>query len=610
MKTLLASVSALTLATSGALAQDIFDLGEITVFSNQSGEEAELDRTGATVEVITEEELRNAPETKLADVLAKLPGVTASANGGLGGATTLRVRGLDGKYIKVLVNGIDVTDPSRTQIQFNWSELTTSAISRIELLKGSSSSVYGSSAIGGVVNITTDRPNAPGVSGDVWGEIGSFDTYRAGLTVNNQGDRGGLSFSLNRVQTDGFSATTAGDEPDGFDATQLSFSGDIQATDTLTLGLSALYVDSEGQFDEFGGDGTPPFDEYNTAETRALRGWAELLTGAVTHTFALSTYQNDRLSTSNGWDTEFDGTRDRAEYKGVYDASDRASYTFGADWQEESYDSGADSGSRTNTGLFGEALFAASNAADLALSLRYDDYSDFGDNLSGRAALAYRLDQGTILRAVASTGFRAPSLYELNNTLYGNPDLQPEESVSLELGVEQQLGGGSFVKATAFYTEIDGLIQFVTLTSWPDPFTGEYQQVPGTSTSQGIELSGAWAVNERVTLLGNYTYTDAVDANGAPLLRVPEHNLLIGLEAMITDRLTGTISANYVSDRPEEWGTPMPAYTVVDADFDYAVNDRVDVYLRVENLFDEDYQTAAGFSTSPRAFYAGVRAAF
>lgn len=608
-----ASGAVVLCAASGALAQEAFDLGEIAVFANISGLDTNLQRSGATIEVVTQEDLEKAGETTVIDYLARLPGLSVSANGGLGAPADLRVRGLDGKYVKVLIDGIDVTDPSGPQTQFNWGGLTTSGIERIEVLKGSSSSVYGSRAIGGVVNITTlQRPDEPGVQTMLSAEGGSFDTWRLGANVGYSGNRGGLSLGINRVQTNGFSASNlpGASEPDGYEATQLNLSGDIQATETLRLGFSAYSLDAEGDFDEFGGDGAPPFDEYTTSETRAVRGFAELQTGAVTHTLSATWFRNDRDTTSNGFLTRFNGERRKLDYTGVYERSEALTYSFGADWERENFDSGFDSGEETNTGVFGEVLYAPTTDIDLAASLRYDNYDSFGGNLSGRLAAAWRLSDATTLRAVASTGFRAPSLYELNSTLYGNAALNPEESATFELGVEHQFGAGSFVRATAFYTEIDNLIQFVTLTSWPLPFTGQYQQVAGTSVSQGIELSGGWALNDRINLFANYTYTDATDATGAPLLRVPGHDAVIGLDAAFNADWSGSLSVRHVADRPDEFGTAMADYTVVNAALTYAITDTATAYLRVENLFDEDYQTAAGFNTSGRAVFAGLRATF
>ena len=615
MRKLLLTASTLSLCAAGAArAQEIFDLDEITVSSTKAGAQTPLDRTGATVQVITQEDLQQADETTLAEFLARQPGISVSANGGVGSNTTLRIRGLGGTYIKVLVNGIDVTDPSSTQAQFNWGGMTTANLGRVEILKGSSSSLYGSRAVGGVINISTiQRPEEPGSETTFALEGGSYETYRAAASYAYSGERGGLTFGIDRITTNGFSAKSgaANTEADGYQATQITLSADVRATDTLKLGLSAYALESEGDYDEFAGDGAAPYDERNTTESRGVRAYAELMTGAVDHTLSFTYFTTDRLSSSNGFDTTFDGDRKRIDYTGSYAASDVLTLTFGADWEEESFNSGGASGSVETTGLFGEVLYAATADLDLSASVRVDDHSTFGDYVTGRLAAAYRVTGATTLRAVAATGFRAPSLYELNSTLYGNAALDPEESTSFELGVEHEFGPGRSVKATAFHTRIDNLIQFVSLYDATGAWIGgQYQQVAGESKTQGVELSGEWAVNDWLGLYGNYTYTDAEDANGARLLRVPGHDVTLGLGADFAAGWTGDLSLRHVADRPDDGGQVMEDYTVVNAGVTYAFTDNAEGYLRIENLLDETYETAASYQASGRALYVGLRASF
>lgn len=610
---LLLTASALAVATATPLlAQDAWLLDEITVSASKSGEATPLNRTGSTVEVISREDLEEAGETSVADYLAREAGVSVSATGSLASSTTLRIRGLNGTYIKVLVNGIDVTDPSRTQTNFDWAGLTTSNIERIEILKGSSSALYGANAVAGVVNITTlSRPTEPGTETTVTVEGGSDDTWRGAATYAYTGTRGGMAIGIDRVITDGFSSSANGTEDDGYQGTRLSFSADIMATDALKLGLTAFAVDAEGDFDEYGSDGTPPYDEYNTTKTRAARAYAQLDLGVWQHEVSATYFKTDRLSSSNGTDTIFNGKRKRFDYTAVYDPSDLMTLTFGTDWQEERFTSGSDSGKTRLTGVFSELLYAPTADLDLSASLRYDDHSTFGDYVTGRLAAAYRLGAATTLRATAATGFRAPSLYELNHSSYGNPNLKPEESTSYELGIEHSFGAGSFVKATAFRTEIDNLIQYTSvydsLGNW---IGGQYQQVTGESTSEGIELSGQWAMTEMVSLYANYTYTDAVDSSGARLLRVPEHDFNVGLDAMLAGGWAGRVNVRHVADRPSEYGTVMKDYTVVSLGASYAFTEHAEGYIRVENLFDQDYQTAAGYNASGRAVFVGLRASF
>ena len=594
-------VLAFLLSSTSLHAQDVF-LGEITVFANQS--ETELDRTGATVEIVKEDDIKKA-SPRLADALDKLPGVTVSANGGLGTSATVRIRGLDGAYIPVLIDGMDVSDPSGTQARFDWGQLTGTNFGRVEVLKGSQSARFGASAIGGVVNITSLQAEEPGTTVTMNAEAGSFKTYRAGLNVATNGERARLSFGVAHVQSEGFSARAAGTEPDGFKATRLNFTGEFDVTDTVRIGVAAMAIDSEGEFDEFGGDGAAPFDETNSSKMRSARVYTEVETGAVTHTLSYTNYKIDRVSSSNGFDTNFNGTRQKLDYKAVWEASETYTLTGGADFTRE--------GDGTNTaetsGVFVEALYAPTSNMDVAVSLRYDNHSAFGDNISGRAALSYRTDNDMILRAVASNGFRSPSLYELYNGLYGNTSLQQEKSQNFELSAEKRYGDGSFVKVAAFTTQIDNLIQFFDPDGFFGPIPGAYAQVPGVTRTRGIELSGRAQINDRVALFGNYTLTDT-DRQGSQLLRVPRHDVVLGVETDLTDQISASLEVNHVAGRAVEFGTVMADYTVVNMNVSYAITDSAQAYLRIENLADSTYQTSGGYNAAGRSAYFGVRASF
>ncbi|PWE33264.1 TonB-dependent receptor [Maritimibacter sp. 55A14] len=617
MRRTLTAIGALVtgLVPAVALAQDPFTLDEIVFAANLDATEAA--RTGASFSIITREELEKAGKTRVADVLDGMSGISVASDGGLGAATNVRVRGLSGqRYLGVRIDGIDVTDPSLGQTGFDFGRLTTAGIGRVEVIKGSQSALYGSEAIAGVIDISTNRATENGTVTSVEAEGGSYDTLRGSLNVSTLADRGEMALTLSRVQTNGFSAADENQgntEDDGFEATRLSFTGAYDLTDTLRVGASGFYEDSEVEFDEFGGDGTP--DEETEGETWGLRGFADLTTGAVTHTFAASYFENDRHTTGTTafgtTNSRFVGDRVELSYKGLADLGESLKLVFGGDWTDEGFDTSTNTGSQITRAVFAQALLAATDTLDLSVAARLDDHSGFGSRVTGRASAAWRPAEGWVLRAVAGTGFRAPSLFERFDSQFGNPGLKEETSVSYELGVERHFDNGGNVKLTAFYTEIDDLIEFVTLTTFPNPFTGQFRQVPGTTETSGVELSGRLPIGERIALFGNYTYTEAETAAGPRLLRVPRHDLLLGAEADVTDRLAGRVTVQYVADLLDI-GTPaeLPDYTVVDASLTYAVTDEAEVYFRIENLFDEEYQVVRGFGTSDRAFYAGVRASF
>ncbi len=592
------------LATAPAVAQEAFDLDTITVIANQTA--TALERSGSTVEVLPADEVQAAPRVRLGDFLTFQPGISSSANGPLGTTSTVRIRGLGGAYVPVLIDGIDVTDPASSGGGFDFGGLTNAGLGRIEVLKGSQSARFGLNAVGGVINIESLRPTEDGVHGFAEVEAGRYDFQRGVLGLTARTDRTDLAFSFSRTESDGFSASAAGTEADGFEATQANLYLRHQLTDIFAAGLSALYIDSRAEFDEFGGDGPAPFDEFNTRETTGIRAFAELTTGPVDHELALIWFETDRTSFSNGVASPFKGERKRAEYRGSYASGGIWALNFGGDYTEE----GDLSQTIDIVGVQGELLLAPTDTLDLAFSLRNDDHSEFSSELSSRAALAWRIQDDLILRASASDGFRAPTLVQLD-PFFGDPTFQPETSTSYELGLEKRFGTGGFVRATLFQTEIDNQIFFDgASTRCPSGFgcfeTGDFE-------AKGIELSAEMSINAFLTLTGAYTYTDA-EENGAAAARVPEHDVALGLGARITPRLDAQVMLQHVAGvTPSPFAPPINKvkdYTLFHVNAAYDVTDRVQAFLRVENLFDEDYETAGGFNTPGRAAYVGLRASF
>ncbi|OWU70873.1 hypothetical protein ATO2_04070 [Roseovarius sp. 22II1-1F6A] len=611
---LLGGTAVAALLGSGAplAAQAVIELDEITVTANRT--ETDAERTGSTVEIVEEAQIESAPVATVAEVLAFEPGVSVSASGGLGQASQLRVRGLAGAYLAVRVDGIDVSDPSGTQTYFDFGQLTTGAVSKLELLKGSQSALYGSEAITGVLDITSHRPTEDGVTHEVSAEAGSYGTYRQGYNLAIRDGGTELAFSINHVISDGFSAADENDgngEEDGYEATRLSFYGAHQLTDAVRIGIAGFLQDTTYDYDEGAGedgDGSP--DDVTTADSNGVRLFAEIQGDAIEHELSVSRYEIDRdLTGSNNWGAfafDYLGTREELAYKGVAQITPELELVFGADRTEETIESNGVEEDRTTTGVYAQALWAPRSDLDLSLSLRHDDTSDFGAATTGRLAAAWRPADDLILRAAYGTGFRAPSLYELYGDYVGNEDLDAERSESFELGIEKRFANEGFVRATAFRTEIDDLIIY-------DTSVYAYSQVEGRTTIEGLELSGGVAITPTLELLANYTYTETEDRDGDRLARVPRHDLTLGLDAALNDRVNGRVTVTHNADVVDAVSgglEPLDDWTRVDAQITYDITDSAEAYLRVENLFDEEYQTITGYGTSDRAVYVGVRAAF
>jgi vitamin B12 transporter len=601
---LLSSVAFIALGASHAVAQEAFALDEIIVSGSLSP--VTRGKTGTTVEIIERRDLRG-DNISVIQRLDRLPGVNSTANGGLGASSAIQLRGLPSRYVVVRINGIDVNDPSGTQSSFNFGVLTSSGIERIEVLKGSQSALYGSEAIGGVVDITTYRPTEQGVSGRIAGEVGSFGTTSGTLSLGLLTDRSEVAFSYGRIVSDGFSARANNDEDDSFRQTTLSLTGSYAVTDNFTLGAAVNWRDSALEIDRFATDNSGQ----NLSEELGARVYGELITGSVTHTLAYSYFDIERRD-PNSSGTKFAGDRKRFSYLGVADLPNGYTLNFGLDRTEESFNSGSDSGSEETISAQAELLFQPLDTLDLSAAIRYDDNSAFGGKTTGRLAAAWRLKDDLTFRAVLGTGFRAPSLYE-RFSIYGDPSLKPEQSRSFELGVEKSYGALASVRATLFYTEIDDLIQFDGSSTACSSGFGCYNQVPGTTKSSGLELSTQYALSDATTVFGNYTYTDA-KTGGTRLARTPRHDLVFGFDTEFAGGLSVGMDVRYVADVEASPFAPadnkVGDFVVAGANISYDLTDTAQAYLRVENLFDEDYETAGGYNTPGRSAYFGIRADF
>jgi vitamin B12 transporter len=226
--------------------------------------------------------------------------------------------------------------------------------------------------------------------------------------------------------------------------------------------------------------------------------------------------------------------------------------------------------------------------------------------------LSYSLSEATILRASVGTGYRAPSLYERFGPYAGSGVLDPEDSRSVDLGIEHSYGDRGSVRATLFWTEIDNLIGFGTSANClPSQSFGCYTQLEGTTQTKGLELSGSFALSDRVRVSGAYTLTNA-ETDGDRLIRVPRHDLSVSLEGDVTDRLQVGINVSRVADILDGFGTPTPLddYTVVDLTARYAFNDTTAFYAAIDNVADTEYQTVRGFDAPERTIRFGLEASF
>ena len=615
---LLAACVLLPALTSAARAQDVTVLEGIVIYSaNRTPTDAA--KVGSSVEVITEKELEARAQTYVKDYLETLPGVHFS-QAGPGGTSTISLRGTTGGYVKVLVDGIDVSDPSNTVTSAHFEHLLVGDVSRIEVLKGSQSGLYGGDAVGGVITIETKAARKLGFSQSGGAEYGAYNTWRGAYTAGYLAANGSnISFTVQGVNTDGFSAAAIGREDDGYRNLTFSGRGEYFLSPSAKIFFAARSMRARYEYDGF----LPVFpfspadaDDYGRTIQHAGRIGTEfkLLDGAFTNTFAIQGTKIERDNYAGGFSTGwFEGDRIKGEYKGVLRFSEALSLLAGADWEQTGAKTNNTVGQNTAdvSGTYAQLMLEPIAGLVLTAGGRIDEHSAFGTFNTHRLTGAYLVPgTETKFRASLGTGFRAPSLDELYGSYsfapdYGNPDLQPEESESWDVGIEQGFLGGRFkLGATYFNIDTENLITFNFACGIPGELC--LINVPGVTKREGVELTAAAKISSGITVTAGYTYTDTEQANGDRLARVPRHSFALGVDLQPTDKIQANVVAKYIADTIDG-GSDLDDYLLVNAKISYEFTSGMKAYVRAENLLDEKYQTVLGYGTPGLSVFGGIQ---
>ena len=576
-------------------------------------EGSRLDQTqaeiGSSVSIITAEDLEKLDFDFVLDAVATAPGVTINQTGSYGGAASVRIRGASTGQTLVLIDGVPVGDPSLTDGSFNFAYLDTSDIERIEVLKGPQSVLWGSDAIGGVVSVTTKSPEER-LGGSAFAEYGSFNTLRGGASIGNANETGDFRLSASSITTDGISKADEANgngEEDAYEATTLSAKGGLNLPSEARLEATLLWNDAEADYDSyvFGAEGSVGDGDERTQN--------ETLSGNVTLKGPLfdERFQNllmvgysdiSRENFTNGASSySAEGDRQIYRYQGTFTVNDMNKLSFGAEREETSAD-GEDS---SIDGYY--ALYAVKPVDTLTVTggLRVDDHEKFGSETTGRVAAAYSPTEQVVVRASWGQGFKAPSIFQSTYvcTFCGltepNADLKPETSEAFDIGVDwTSEDGRASAGITYFDQETENMIDF--------SYTAGYDNI-ALVTSKGVELFGSYQLTNWLGVAANYAYINAEDGNGNELSRMPENSGDVTVSVDPDGPFSGAVLVRYNGDEANTDGTTLDGWTRVDLTGSYELTDRVELYGRIENLFDEDYQQVLGYGTPGLSGSVGIR---
>lgn len=583
----------------------------------------------SSLSVITAEQIQASRHTDVSELLRSLPGVDVVRQGQPGSGTSVFLRGANAFHTKVLIDGIPANDPIDPNRAFNFSQLAVDNIERIEVLRGPQSTLYGSDALGGVINIVTAKGQGPStLRTDLFG--GYFNTVRESFRASGGGTNAHYSIGGSYFESDGFSAANSrrlgNAEDDGFRLGTMSARTGWTPADNFDVDFA--FRMNRGTI--YGDDGGGDFRDDPNEETfiRQTFGrvqvryatiddiWEQRLILGVAdhdrdfddpidplHPFAFGIGRFNGLTETVEWQHSILLHETNNLVVGVVDMAETGDSTFDAGFGINEF---AEQRLR-DTAVYVEDQINVGDRWIATLGARQDNYSQAGVADTYRVTNLVRLPiTETAFRGTIGTAFRAPSLFQLfAGPFAGNPDLLPEESKGWDVGLEQPMFDGNLViGCTYFRNDFENLIDF-------DAFF--IPQNIAEAQATGVELNGLVILTELTTLTASYTATDAIDSTtGLQLLRRPRDKAGLGINRRcFNDRGNVNLSLLYIGERTDAVGFPparvrLEEFITAGAAASFDVTDWCSVYGRLDNIFNERYEEVFGFGTSPAAAYTGM----
>ncbi|MCT7617592.1 TonB-dependent receptor [Aliarcobacter butzleri] len=590
-----------SLVASFFLATNLFStdtLETITVTSATKTEQSIKDVT-SNIDVITAEDIEARKFKTVTEALNTIPGIQVSPSGGIGQQTSVFLRGMASNKTLVLIDGIRLNDPTGLS-GANFEHLMINDIERIEVIKGAQSSIWGADASAGVINIIT-KSAQKGTHGNASVEYGRYDSKIANANISHKTDDFDAKLGVTRVDTDGFSAMT----PRGEKAKKYEDDGYENTTANLKLGynfdqnnrVSTSYeiIDTKVDYDNSPNSN----DRAKTKTHLANVNYENKNDIAITNVYANYTDITREYSYGN-----FDGSVKEYGVKSTVPYLSETSFiTIGTDYKEfehknnldKKYDNKAIYITNTNKFFDDKTIFTE--------SLRYDKYSDFDNKTTGKVGIKQYIVDELNISSNYGTGYNVPTIYQLFEPAgmwgnIGNADLQPEKTKGYDIGVEYK--GFSI---TYFHTKVNNMIDW----------RNGYENIEGDSKLKGTEIAYKNYITEDMFFNLNYTNLSAKNADKEDLARRAKDKVGFGIDYYGLKDFHFNINGEYIGtryDRANKQGASTGNYTIWNAVVDYDINKTFSTYVKLDNMFNKDYQIVDGYATSQRAAFVGLKASF
>lgn len=607
----------LSICSSGAFAQS--DIETIVVSGSRIPISKQL--LSGSVDIIDTALIETSRALNLADLLRGSAGITLSQSGGPGALTEIRMRGTESNHVLVLLDGIEVNDAGQGGLA-NLAHISLDNVERIEILKGAQSALWGSGAVGGVINIISKKGSAvPATSLNL--EAGNDQSYKLGLSTRGIQGNLGYSASLSHADTDGQNISRTGDEKDGYKATQLNSNLQWDIASQSEIRFSLRYLDARNEFDDFVPSDSDQYTELEQIQSQlvwryghANDFWNQDL--GVQYT----SHQSENFNAGQ-FDSLTDSNKLRLFWQNTFNYHADGSLSISAEHSNEEYEQKSPFSNQQqdidiNSIVF-DLLHEITPHFNVTASLRYDDNSEFDSADSYRVGVNYRPSEKVKLFASYGKAVKNPTFTEIFGfipaSFTGNPDLDPEQSNTFEVGAQIEIGK-EWDLELAFYDA--KLKDEITTIFFPD-FTSTVDNAVGESERQGVEISAQGFIGP-VKLNISYGYNDSTQPDFSGVLvrearRARNTASLALLYPFNNDKSDIYVSVNYQGNQQDtDFSTfsqvTLGGYTIVDLTFNHEINSNWQLFARANNLFDKKYEDIFGFSGQEQRISAGVEYRF
>jgi vitamin B12 transporter len=599
--------------------------------------ETPIEEIASSMTIISSKEIERKQKTTVLEALRGIPGLDVVQTGGVGSHTSIFLRGANSEHTLVMIDGVEVNDPISPGRSYDFAHLTVDNIERIEVIRGPQSTLYGSDAIGGVINIITKKGEGrPKFFASAEG--GTFMTFRESTGVSGGNSWINYSLGLSRFDTNGISAANKKDgnyERDGYENTSLSARLGFAPQENLDVDFILHYINAKTDLDNSGGVGGDDPNYVQNAKQFLFRPqvglslfdnrWMQRLGFSITEHNRDCKNKKDPQHPFEFAKGYYDGLLLKFDWQHNIQLHKTNGLTFGLEYEEEE-------GKSKWEDQWGLSLFPKKTANTkgyyiqdqiklwdrffATFGVRIDDHSRFGTETTYRIAPAYLIKEtGTKMKGTFGTGFKAPTLYQLfSPPLWGDPignkDLKPEKSKGWDFGIEQELLKNKVaLGATYFRNDFKNLVQYES---------GQGYVNIAKAKTEGVELFASAKPIDDLTLRINYTYTDTEDkTTGKPLIRRPKNKIGFDLNYHFLNNGNVNLGVIYVGKRDDLDFSISPSrrvkldqYTLVNLAVSYDITKNFQLFGRVENLLDKEYEEAKGFGTPGLSFFGGMKLSF